>query len=406
MHLGERGGTAVPPRVLHVSATDWVVPNQVLPIAEELRRRGWLVDIGCPAGPTAGMAAELGFKHVPVAFSRRPLSLRHLVTILRLIWLLARSRYTLVHLHGPFPGILGRIAAWITRTTAVYHCRGTFYEGESGGLKDRVLHRVYSLAEKVVSGATAWAFVLNEADGDDLINKAGVSRNRLSCTHVGGCGLDLEVWDAARFGVDEKRRIRRAFELPDDKPVVGFVGRIVREKGVLDLIDAFTKVRETGVDAHLLLVGDTLASERDQQTKHELKRRIGARGLSPYVTMTGDLPTPVEAVAVMSVLVLPSYREGFGQVLVEAGALGVPVVASDSRGAQHAVIPERTGLLVPKGDVDALASAILRILNDPELAEYFGDSAIERAHEQLGREPFMAHVLDVYERLVTESAVG
>jgi glycosyltransferase involved in cell wall biosynthesis len=101
----------------------------------------------------------------------------------------------------------------------------------------------------------------------------------------------------------------------------------------------------------------------------------------------------------MDILVFPSYREGFGQVVGEAGALGIPVIAATSRGTQHAIIDGQTGLLVPTKNSQALMSAMLRLLDDPQLAMHLGEMAVRRAREEFGRERVLKTVVAVYRQL-------
>jgi glycosyltransferase involved in cell wall biosynthesis len=214
----------------------------------------------------------------------------------------------------------------------------------------------------------------------------------------------LDVWNSTRFEQAKKAQIRHELGVPDGKIIIGFVGRMVREKGVLELIDAFSLVRDAGYDVHLLLIGNIFTNERDQETINEVRRRIYDGGLEPYVTLTGYLPEPAPAVAVMNIVVFPSYREGFGQVVGEAGALGIPVIAATSRGTQHAIIDGQTGLLVPTKNAQALVVAMLRLLDDPQLARHLGEMAAQRARAEFGRERVLATIVAMYRQLRHQGA--
>ncbi|HEX5872208.1 MAG TPA: glycosyltransferase, partial [Longimicrobium sp.] len=141
-------------------------------------------------------------------------------------------------------------------------------------------------------------------------------------------------------------------------------------------------------------------SDRDQRTGVVFRERVVAMELEGRVVHTGWLDEPGDAIGVMNVLVLPSYREGFGQVLVEAGALGIPVVATASRGARQAVVDGVTGLLVPPRDPRGVADALLRVAGDPALAARLGSAAIARARDELSQERVVRSVLSVYARVL------
>lgn len=392
-----RGGV---PRALHVVNGPVAARKQVLPLAVGLAEAGWSVEVASPPGPEAAEVERAGIGYIPLPICRSLASVRHAASIARLARIIRRGRYDIVHLHGPIPGALGRIAAAGTRARVVYHCRGTLYDPEDASPAAVRLSRVYAGVERVLASRTAWALTLNTSDADDLERRAGVPRDRITCLGVGGSGLNLRQWDAARFTPRAVAEIRARLGVKAGAWVVGFVGRIVREKGVLELLDAFAALARTRPDAVLLMVGDALASDRDQRTCVLFRERVVAMELERRVVHTGWLDEPRDAIGVMNLLVLPSYREGFGQVLVEAGALGIPVVATASRGARQAVVEGVTGLLVPPRDPRALADALLRVAGDPALAARLGSAAIARARDELSQERVVRSVLSVYARLL------
>ena len=391
---------ARPPRVLHVIVDSFVEPVQVRPLARALVAEGWEVDVASPPGAEFAGVEIPGVRYIPFPVSRSLTTPRHLGALLWLVRRMAGGKYALVHLHGPIPAMLGRVAAALTRTPAIYHCRGSYYESGYVLFSERLASRVYPPLERLLGRWTAWTFTLNRDDAADLVERARFPEERVTCLGVGGCGLDVDAWDPGRYPPAKRAEIRRRLGIPENKPVIGFVGRFVRNKGVLELGEAFRQVRAAGIDAHLLMVGGTPASERDQETDPELRRRIAEWGLEEHVSFPGLLRPPSDAMAVMDVLALPSYSESFGQVLVEAGALGIPVVAAASRGAREAVLDGETGLLVPLRDAPSLADALLRILRDPALARRLGERAHRRAREELRSERVLASILEVYRRVL------
>lgn len=393
-------------RLLQVIGMSWSAPMHVLPMARALAAQGWEVDVACPGGPEVEGLGGAGVRHVPLPVSRSLATPAHLLTLWRLFRLLGGGRYRAVHVHGTIPGVLVRLAAWARGVPVVYHYRTSFFpEGEERGAR-RLLRSAYLGVERLLGRPTRRVFTLNEADARDFALRLGFPAERVSSLGVGGCGLDLARWSPARFGPAERARIRAELGIAPGRRVVGFVGRLVREKGVLELLEAFRLLLERGHDAHLLLVGGTLASERDRRTRPELERRIRDLGVGERVTSTGDVPDPERPMAVMDVMALPSYREGFGQVLVEAGAMGVPVVAAESRGTRHAVLDGETGLLVPPRDAAALAGALEALLADPARGARMGERAARRAREELGSARVAERVVEAYREILGAQAPG
>jgi len=177
---------------------------------------------------------------------------------------------------------------------------------------------------------------------------------------------DSVVWigngvDPRLFALPPDESLRVKLGLPPASKVIGFIGRLVGEKGVVELFEAMAQVAMKFPEARLLIVGDTLESDRDTQTIVRLNRIITSGCLDDVVTFTGFSEDPPELLAIMDVFVLPSHREGMPRTILEAMAAGKPVVATNIRGCREEVVDEVTGLLVPVCDSDALAEAILRI---------------------------------------------
>jgi glycosyltransferase involved in cell wall biosynthesis len=376
------------------------IPTHVLGLAAGLVQAGWEVDVACPDGPEVAMLAPVGVGHVPVSFSRVLNPAAHLRTLAKLVGVLRRGRYDVVHLHGPIPSTIGRIAGRLAGTRTIVHVRGTFFSEPPDMRFGGVVKAAYPLLERALVPATDALVVLTEQDGRDMTARVGHAAERVTVTHVGGCGIDLAEWDPSRFDAEARARTRRELGIPEGVPVIGFIGRLVRQKGVLELIDAFHILREQGVEAHLLIIGDVHPSERDHATAVELRARVARYGLERHVSLPGYLRPVTPAFAVMDVFVLPSHREGIAQSMLEAGAMGLPVVGAACRGIRAAVIDGVTGVLVPVEAPAELAAAIGRVLAEPELARRLGEAGRERALRLYGRDQFLRSMINVYERVL------
>jgi len=182
--------------------------------------------------------------------------------------------------------------------------------------------------------------------------------------------------------------------------VIGFVGRLVREKGVVELFEAMARVATQFPEARLLVVGDTLKSDRDTQTIARLNRIITSERLDDVVRFTGFRDDIPDLLAIMDVFVLPSHREGMPRTILEAMAAGKPVVATNIRGCREEVVDEVTGLLVPVCDPEALAEAILRLLRDEELARRIGEAGRKRVQEEFDEADVLRRQVDAYQKLL------
>lgn len=190
-------------------------------------------------------------------------------------------------------------------------------------------------------------------------------------------GASLERFEAVR--TESPAALRRAFGLPVDGPLIGIVGRLQHWKGMHTVIEALPAVRAAHPGAHLVIVGGAHGTE--PRYGDELRTLAAARGVADAVTFAGFQPEVPHWMQAMDVIVHASDREPFGIVVVEAMALGKPVIAGDAGGPAEILTDGEHGLLTPFGDAPALARAILRFLDDPAFAARCAAAAHARAQE-------------------------
>ncbi len=190
-------------------------------------------------------------------------------------------------------------------------------------------------------------------------------------------GADLARFELNRLSPPEE--MRRKLGLPDRGSLIGIVGRLQRWKGMHVLVEAMPRVLESYPDSYCVVVGGKHDLEPDYE--YYLKERIKVLGLDSQVILVGLQRNIPEWMQAMDIVIHASDNEPFGIVIVEAMALGKPIVAGDTGGPTEIVTDEINGLLVPYGNSDALAGAILRYLNNPEFARRLGVAARERAQD-------------------------
>jgi glycosyltransferase involved in cell wall biosynthesis len=371
-------------RVLHVAtdpATVWLI---IRSIAERQAKSGYTVEFACSQGEYLPLALTLGFPVCVIPFGRKFVSLSHVLAFYKLWRLMRQKKFHIVHTHTPIASFLGRIAAALARTPIViYHMRGGLWG--SGSLLEQAL---FTAAELSASCFTSHIFTINCADARDLVVRRIAPQRKVTCLHCGGGGVNLERFNALSIPEQAKTRLRAELGIEECPFVIGFVGRFVREKGIFELLSAFEQIVRLHPSARLVMVGDTLSSERDKASGERIRKIVkNSAQLSRKVVFTGfraDIPL---LIAAMDVVVLPSYREGFGMVLAEAAAMGIPTITTETRGGREAVIADRNGFHVRIGDVVSLRDALLRLAGDPGLGRSMGEEgrrlASKRFDEQL-----------------------
>ncbi len=184
------------------------------------------------------------------------------------------------------------------------------------------------------------------------------------------CGVDVRRF--APHSESELDTVRAGLGIAGNTPVIGFVGRLTRDKGIPELLESFEQVLKNFPHAMLLLVG--WFDDSEDALRPEQRARIETH---PRILLPGFVSETAPYYHAMDLLVLPTWREGFPNAILEAAASGVPVVTTLVTGARDAVQHNRTWLLIPPGDCPALAAAIEQLLHDPVLRRQMGMTARE-----------------------------
>jgi glycosyltransferase involved in cell wall biosynthesis len=326
-----------------------------------LREAGFRVTlVSSPERRLYETAAREGVAAIGLPMVREIAPLADLISLLRLVRLLLRLSPDVAEFSTPKAGLLGSLAALVTRVPArVYMLRGLKLETATG-LK-RVLLRA---AERTAARCAQTVLCNSSSMRDEALALGLVPERKLRMIGEGSSnGVNTE-----RFSPGPST-VRAQWGIPEDARVVGFVGRLTRDKGVPDLVEAFDSILARLPDAHLLLVG--WYDEAEDALDAGCRARIGQH---PRIHATGFRHDTERYYRAMDVMVLPTWREGFPNVVLEASATGVPVVTTISTGSQDSVIPEVTGLLIPPGYPEAISEAVLKLLGDPERRRRMGEA--------------------------------
>jgi len=385
---------SIPPLVAHVTTTDISLELLLGPQLEAFAAAGYdVVGVSAP-GPYVDALARRGIRHVPLEHATRAFApLDDARTLTELVGVFRRLRPAIVHTHNPKPGVYGRAAARVARVPVVVNTvHGLYAQPEDPWAKRAA---VYSM-ERVASLCSQAELVQNPEDVETLA-RLGVPRRKLT---VLGNGIDLARFDPATVTDDDARAARAEMGAcgPADV-VVGLVGRLVREKGYLDVFAAAAQLRHRMPTVRISVIGVEESEKGDALTPADRARAVDAG-----VRFLGGRSDVVRLYAGMDVHVLASHREGFPRSPMEAAAMGKPVVATNIRGCRQAVDPGVTGLLVPVRDPSALAGAIERLARDADLRRRFGAAGREKALRDFDDRRCVQITLDTYRRLLAPRA--
>jgi len=325
-----------------------------------------------------------------VEMPRRIAPLQDLVALWRLYRLLRRLRPHVVHAHTPKGGLLGTLAAWLARVPVrIYHMRGLPLVTATGWRRT-----LLGATEMVACRFAHQVLCVSHSIRDVAVAERLCAPDKIKVLRGGsGNGVDAEgIFTPASHGPVHRDGTRARLGIPAEALVVGFVGRLVRDKGIVELAEAWRLVRESHPEAHLLAVGPQ--EPRDPVPPATLAF-LGADARVHLVGAAAAAPM----LAAMDVLALPTYREGFPNVLLEASAMELPVVATQVAGCTDAV-HATTGTLVPPRDAAALAAAIRRYLDDPALRRAHGTAGRARVMRDFRQQDIWAAIHAEYTRLL------
>ncbi len=327
-----------------------------------LREAGFHVLLVSSPGELLDRTAKSeGVERIAISMRRGIAPWADLVALLRLWWLIGSRRPDLVEFSTPKAGLLGTVAATLRGVPRrVYMLRGLKLE-TSAGFKRRIL-----LAAERLTCRCAHVVLCNSRSLRDEALALGIApAGKLGILGEGSSnGVDIERFSPGPSDMRERLGI------PRNVPVIGFVGRLTRDKGLPELVEAFDRILRSEPSARLLLVGwfDAAEDALDQALQDHILSH-------PHTHCTGFVNDTAPYYRAMDLLVLPTWREGFPNVVLEAAATGIPAVTTECTGARDAVVPEVTGLLIPPGYPDAICEAALKLIRDPKLRLRMGKAA-------------------------------
>lgn len=341
-------------KIIRTSTVPVSLNNFCRGLLGELRRDGYeVLAVSSPGEALREIADREGVKTIAVPMERRMSPFKDLESLWRLMRVFQRERPDMVHSITPKAGLLSMLAAWVCRVPVRLHTFTGLVFPTATGLTRRVL----MLTDRLTCACATHIVPEGEGVKHDLIQYR-ITRKPLKVLGYGNIrGIDLTHFDPEAAGVRAGAdRIRKANVF-----TFVFVGRLVGDKGINELVEAFSKLNAVRPDTRLLLVGEkeSALDPLSPETLREIDRHPAIEAVGPQDDVR---PWLVAADA----FVFPSYREGFPNVVIEAGAMGLPSIVTDINGSREIVREGENGVIVPSKNVEALYNAMARFVSHPE----------------------------------------
>lgn len=387
-----------PPSVVQITTVDLSLRFLVFSLMQYLRSRGYHLAGLCAPGTYVSEVEEVGIRVITVPMTRRITPIQDLRCLVQLVRVLRREKPDIVHTHTPKANLLGQWAARIAGVPIRVCTIHGFYFTPHTPLSRRLLFQPIETASTLFPQRV---FLVNQEDMNTA-RALHICRPEKIRLLRGGLGIDVTHFDPGSLDPETVERKRRELGLPDDAIVVGFVGRLVREKGLPELFEAFREVAAEVPNLWLLVVGPYDLDKPDSLNPGSAREY----GIADRSLFTGMRTDTVDLYGLMDIFVLPSHREGMPGVAMEAQSMGVPVITTDARGCREAVIPGETGLIIPVRDAAALAGAIRALACAPDMRIRMGRAGRRLALEQFDQRKIFAVVEREYVELLRRKKPG
>lgn len=363
------------------------INNWIKPFLDEYNARGIDVTIVCnmDADYERELKQQYPFVHTcPIAFPRGINVGGSIKSIIALYRLFKRKRFDMVQYSTPNASMYAAVAAKLAGIPVRLYCQwGMVYVTMTG-----IKRKVFRAIEKMVCRFST--VVQPDSDGNlRFCWEQGFYDEAKSCVIWNGSakGLDLSAFDVSQKQA-YAQEIREKYQIAEDTPVVGFVGRLGREKGCNELFRAFQRIKASVPNAKLLFVGPI---EKEETIDPEL---LDYFWKCDDIIKTDRVTHVEKYTSAMDVFVLPSYREGFGMSVIEASAMEVPVVVTEYPGPSSAMRDGVTGYAVPVKDDEQLCQRILQLLQDQSLCKKMGKNGRKFVEDAFDQKVFIQKYMD------------
>ncbi len=358
--------------ICFVATVEFAVSAFLLSHLKELSKYYDLTVIVNLKNPNFLIDKKLDIKLVNINFSRKINIISDLLSLVQLAYLFLIKKYNAVHSITPKAGLLAMIASFLTFTPVRVHC----FTGQVWSTKSGLSRLFLKLIDKIIGNLSTQNIVDSKSQYDFLVKENVLNKDKALVFGSGSVsGVDLLKF---KPNTKVKSSLRKKLKISPSSFVFVFLGRLNSDKGIHDLINAF--ISTDLKSAYLLLVGP---DEENISSKF--------KGNQSNIIFSGLISSPQDFLAVSDVLCLPSYREGFGNVVIEAAATGVPSIVSNIYGLSDAIVLNKTGLAHEPHDVQEITKLMKSLFNNRKLVMDLGKAAKKRAISEFDSKILVKH---------------
>lgn len=377
-------------KIIQLCAIDQTMKIFLRTLTRCLIDRGFEVICVCSKGPYTEKLKSEGLNVVNIPIERKIDFLSNIKSIYKLNKLFKRIRPDVLHVHTPIASILGRAAAKFAKVPIViYTAHGFYVHDNMPPIKYKLFLNIEKLMAKYF---TDFIFTQSEEDRLTAVRNGFIDERKIACI---GNGTDVYgKFSPKNIDSKEIKSLFEEFRLTDKDIIITFIGRLVSEKGIAELLEAFSSIESDYIK--LLIVGDIDQGCRDQKTKYLIESNYKDNKNIIFTGFRGDINN---ILYITDIFCLPSYREGMPRTIIEAMAMECAVIATNIRGCREEVIDGQTGFLIKPQSPDDIREKLEILVANSELLNSMKKEGRKRAEKYFNEKQTVNKQIDIINKL-------
>ena len=385
MKTSEKQNLTAQKSILHVCTVGITARVFLLPIFKKLQNEGFDVTFVCTDDEDARFVEAQGIPFYPVKISRS-ISISDISAIIRLYKFIKKNNFVLVNTHTAKAGFAGRTAAWLAKIPLIIHtAHGLVVHENLSSIK----RTIYKFLERWIGKKTSAFIVVTDKVGEELIKTGIAEKNKIHRIYN---GINLD--DFSKLNESSRTNSREKFNIRNDETVIGTLSRLVPDKGLKDLIKAFALIHESNPKTKLVIAG--AGPLKDELVTLTEKLKINDNVI--FIGWQNDVP---QTLSLFDIFCLPTLREGFGYVFLEAQAAGIPVIATKISPLTETMHDGESAILVPPNSPEEISTAIQKILGDESLRTRLTENGLKNVRERFDQKNQLNEIVKLYNSLLS-----
>lgn len=377
-------------KICQLCAVDFTLKNFLLPLIDGMQKEGWKVEAVCSDGSYVKDLINSGYIIRNISIPRNLNILLICKSIYQLYKLFNKERYDIVHTHTPIASIIARIACRLSGVPLViYTAHGFYFHENMSFLK----FNFFVLLERLAGLITDLIFTQSYEDKESAVKFNFLPKEKIF--YIGN-GVDKKKFNPKN--IKNSDLIKKNINIPKDSFVIGTICRLVKEKGLIEFLQAVEKISNIYDNVFCLIIGERLVSDHNESIEKNIIRiKKKLRKKIIFLGNRNDIP---EIMSILDLYCLPSWREGMPRSIIEAMMMGKPVLATNIRGSREVVVNKKTGIIVPVNSSIELEKGISEFIMNKKKIEEFGKEGRKRALELYDEEK----IIDLQIKIINKVA--